>query len=121
ICLCLTPTRYLWSGYKEYFKNSLLRFISQPIVSLLRKWDFAAAQRPDSYIAISREVAKRLKKYYKKDAVVIYPPIELKKIRLPKKPKNDFFLVVSRLVPYKRIDIAIEACNKLQLPLKIVG
>lgn len=121
ICISLTPTRYLWSGYKEYFKNPVLRFISRPIVALLRKWDFAAAQRPDSYIAISQEVARRLKKYYRKVAPVIYPPIELTKTRLPRKATNDYFLVVSRLVPYKKIDIAIHACNKLQLPLKIVG
>lgn len=121
ICLCLTPTRYLWSGYKEYFKNPMLRLVSRPIVMLLRKWDFAAAQRPDSYIAISQEVARRLKKYYKKAAPVIYPPIELLRTRLPQKATNDYFLVVCRLVPYKKIDIAIKACNRLQLPLKIVG
>lgn len=121
ICLCLTPTRYLWSGYKEYFKNPLLAWVSKPIVYLLRKWDFAAAQRPDAYIAISKEVARRLKKYYKKNAPVIYPPIELPQVRSSKKEQNAYFLIVSRLVPYKRIDIAIEACNELQLPLKIVG
>ena len=121
ICICLTPTRYLWSGYKEYFKNPLLRFFATPMVWLLRKWDFAAAQRPDSYIAISQEVARRLKKYYKKIAPVIYPPIELKRTRLPKMQKNEYFLIVSRLVPYKKIDLAIEACNRLKLPLKIIG
>lgn len=121
ICICLTPTRYLWSGYKEYFKNPVLRFVSRPIVWFLRKWDFAAAQRPDTYIAISEEVARRVKKYYKKTAPVIYPPLMLTKSRPAKVQKNDYFLVVSRLVPYKRIDIAIEACNTLKLPLKIVG
>lgn len=121
ICICLTPTRYLWSGYTDYFKNPVLRFISQPIVWFLRKWDFAAAQRPDTYIAISQEVARRLKKYYKKVAPVIYPPLMLSRSRLPKIQRNEYFLVVSRLVPYKRIDIVIEACNRLKLPLKIVG
>ena len=121
VCICLTPTRYLWSGYKEYFKNPAFRFLATPMIWLLRKWDFAAAQRPDTYIAISKEVARRVKQYYKKDAVVIYPPIGIKKGRLPKTQTNDYFLIVSRLVPYKRIDIAIEACNKLQLPLKIIG
>lgn len=121
ICLSLTPTRYLWSGYKEYFHNPFLRFFAMPIVILLRKWDFAAAQRPDVYLAISNEVAKRIKKYYKKTAQVIYPPLQLQPSRMGKTSQNDFFLVVSRLVPYKRIDIAVEAANKLQIPLKIIG
>ena len=121
ICISLTPTRYLWSGYDDYFKNKVLRFVATPVVWLLRKWDFAAAQRPDAYIAISKEVARRVQKFYKKTASVIYPPIGLEKKRLPKLQHNDYFLIVSRLVPYKRIDIAIEACNSLQLPLKIVG
>ncbi len=121
ICICLTPTRYLWSGYDEYFASQILRILSRPIISLLRKWDFAAAQRPDIYVAISEEVARRLKKYYKKSSQVIYPSIELHKRKLSEIQENTYFLVVSRLVPYKRIDIAIEACNELQLPLKIIG
>ncbi len=121
ICICLTPTRYLWSGYTEYFSNHLLKFVTKFIVSLLRKWDFAASRRPDEYIAISKEVQRRIKKYYKKPSQVIYPPIQLEKKRLPQKVHNDYFLVVSRLIPYKRIDIAIKACNSLGVPLKIVG
>ena len=121
ICICLTPTRYLWSGYNEYFKNSFFKIVTYPLVFILRKWDIVASKRPDKYIAISKEVVRRVKKYYKKDATLIYPPVVLGKKAFFKKQKNDYFLIVSRLVPYKRVDIAIEACNSLRLPLKIVG
>lgn len=129
VCICLTPTRYLWSGYEEYFRNPLLKFISKPAVSYLRNWDKIASQRPDSYIAISQEVRKRIKKYYGRDSKVIYPPVTLGtrnqslevSTRLQAPVTKRYFLVVSRLVPYKRIDLVIRACNKLKLPLKIAG
>lgn len=126
ICLCLTPTRYLWSGYEEYFKSQLVKIISYPAIWFLRRWDVVAAQRNDYFIAISKEVQSRIKKYYKRDSNVIYPPLMLNSSLLARGParKGNFFLVVSRLsrfVPYKRIDIAIEAANKLKIPLKIVG
>lgn len=120
ICYCLTPTRYLWSGYDEYFKNPLLRVVSLPFVSYLRKWDKIAASRPDHFIAISTEVKKRIKKYYNLDSTVIFPPL----FDLPKNVKSekgDYFLVVSRLVSYKRVDLAIKACQELGVSLKIVG
>lgn len=124
VCYCLTPTRYLWSDYEDYFKNSLLRIISKPAVFYLRKWDKIASKRPDIYIAISEEVRKRIKKYYNRDSIVIYPPVELNLAKLKEEKNNiksDYFLIVSRLVPYKRIDIAVSAFNKLKLPLKIIG
>lgn len=123
ICYNLTPTRYLWSGYSEYFANSFLRFITKPAITYLRYWDTIAAMRPDQYIAISENVAKRIRTYYKRDATVIYPPIMLEDSKKTKGSILDhgYFLIVSRLVPYKRIDIAVEAFNKLGLPLKIVG
>lgn len=136
ICYCLTPTRYLWSGYKEYFKNDIFRFLSKPIVSYLQEWDIVAAQRPDTFIAISKEVQKRIKKYYGRDSELVYPPVETafsslassvqltnKKLNATKldAKRSSYFLIVSRLVPYKRIDIAINACNQLNLPLKIIG
>lgn len=127
ICYCLTPTRYLWSGYDEYFKNELLRFLSKPAVSYLKRYDKIASERPNFYIAISKEVQKRIKKFYGKDSTVVYPPLTLasrlkaSSVQLKEKNRSPYFLVVSRLVPYKRIDIAIEACNMLKLPLKVVG
>jgi len=134
ICYMLTPTRYLWSGYKDYFKNEWLRLFALPLVAYLRFWDKAAAQRPDKIIAISEEVRSRIKRYYKRDSKVIYPPLTLgskyqvasimnEKIHNTKYiiPNTGFYLIVSRLVPYKRIDIAIKAFNALGLTLKIVG
>lgn len=124
ICYCLTPTRYLWSGYEDYFKNPVLRLFSKPAVSYLRNWDKIASQRPDRYIAISTAVQDRIKKYYKEDSTTIYPPPafinrDTEDIGFS---KGDYFLVVSRLTNfYKRVDLAIKACNYLKLPLKIVG
>lgn len=125
ICYCLTPTRYLWSGYDMYFHNQALKYSAQPVISYLREWDLVAATRPDVYVAISGEVQKRIKTYYNRDASIIYPPLTLNSQHVTRNTKhgnkNDYFLIVSRLVPYKRIDIAIEACNRLGLPLKIIG
>lgn len=124
ICYCLTPTRYLWSGYDEYFPSETLRFLSKPAVSYLRTWDSMAASRPDMYVAISKEVQGRIKKYYGRDSEVVYPPVDLSikyKVLSIKYREEGYFLVVSRLVPYKRVDLAIEACNRLQVSLKIVG
>jgi len=118
ICYCLTPTRYLWSGYDEYFKNPLLKILSKPVVLYLKFWDKIAAQRPDEYIAISKEVQGRISKYYDRNSTVVYPSIEIQNYE---KESRDYFLIVSRLVSYKKIDLAIEAFNKLKLPLKIIG
>jgi len=131
ICYCLTPTRYLWSGYKDYFNNPVLRFLSFPVVWYLKFWDKIAAQRPDAYIAISKEVQMRIKKYYGRESTVVYPPIEISNLKsqISNKSQNakykiqniPYFLIVSRLVPYKKIDLAIRTFNKLKLPLKIIG
>lgn len=125
ISYILTPTRYLWSHYGTYFSNSILRFLSFPVVTFLRLWDQIAAQRPDVLATISYTSQARIKKYYNRDAEVVYPPIDTEKWSNSNKRvqigDKNYFLVVSRLVKYKRVDIAIEACNMLRLPLKIVG
>lgn len=123
LCYCLTPTRYLWSGFAIYFQNQILRFFAQPIIQYLKQWDIFAAQRPDMMIAISEEVKKRILHYYDRDVAVIYPPITLDTNKNSKREVIDknYFLIISRLVPYKRIDLAIKACNQLKLPLKIIG
>ena len=120
ICYCLTPTRYLWSGYETYFSNPLLRFVSTPFVSYLQNWDRIAAQRPDFYYSISNEVSTRIKKYYKRESEVIYPPLGLRG-KISKQKREDFYILVGRFVPYKKIDLAIEAFNKTGQKLKIVG
>lgn len=131
VCLMLTPTRYLWSGYDEYFENPLLRSISKPIINYLRWWDKVAAMRPDKIVAISTEVKSRIKKYYDRDSQIIFPPVDLNhentKLQIGKKVNNnlslptDYYLYVGRLVKYKRVDLLIEVFNELNLPLVIVG
>lgn len=123
ICICLTPTRYLWSGYNDYFKNPILRFFATPIISYLQTWDKIASQRPDYYIAISKEVQNRIKKYYHRESTVIYPAVELTDTKIVKENKG-YFLVVSRIskfTQYKKIDLAVKAATKLSLPLIVVG
>ena len=123
ICYCLTPTRYLWSGHDEYFSNKALRFLSRPAVSYLRRWDMIAASRPDTMVAISKEVQERIFRYYGRKSEIIYPPLSLQneQDRKVKAVKGPYFLVVSRLVPYKRVDLAVKACTSLNLPLIVVG
>src|SRR5581483_7103166 len=96
--ICLTPTRYLWSGYSEYFKNSFFRRIVTPLIWLLRIYDKKVAADPHIFIAISQEVRKRIRKYYGRDSVILYPPLtKFPKIKENKLMMNDYFLVVSRL------------------------
>lgn len=125
ICYCLTPTRYLWSGYDTYFSNKTLKTLTKPVVSSLKKWDKIAAYRPDLMIAISKEVQERIKKYYGRDSVIIYPPLNVKanqkQQNTSQKKQKPYFLVVSRFVSYKRLDIAIEALSELGMPLKVIG
>lgn len=121
VCYCLTPTRYLWSGYDEYFKKTPLKVISKPVVSYLRTWDKIAAQRPDVIVAISKTVRERIKRYYGRDSAVIYPPVTLSAINRQSSAIGNFYLVVSRLVPYKRVDLAVEAFNQLGRQLVVVG
>lgn len=122
ICYLLTPTRYLWSHYEEYFKNKIFKKITFSIVKFLREIDVRSSKNPHKIIAISSEVQKRIKKYYGRSSEIIFPPVE--KIKFNSKIKNKFknyFLVVSRLVSYKKVDLVIEAFNELGLPLLIVG
>lgn len=127
ICICLTPTRYLWSEYKTYFGKRSGRFFTKPLVAYLRAWDKVAAQRPDILLAISKTVQDRIKKYYGRDSEILYPPLFLSQEQGARgKVHGDkgYFLVVSRLsrfTPHKRVEVAIQAANKLGLPLKVVG
>ncbi len=123
VCLCLTPTRYLWSQYDLYFRNSLFKTITKPVVAYLRSWDRIASNRPDLLVANSKAVRARIKKYYGRESEVIYPPVDLDNFstaKLKTKKKN-YYLVVSRLVKYKKVDLAIRAFNELDKPLIIVG
>jgi len=123
VCYCLTPTRYLWSSKATYESSVGLMGAGLRLLSpTLRRWDEVVSTRPDHYIAISNRVRERINTYYHRDADVIYPPVIVRdqgsEIR---GQKDSYFLVVSRLVPYKRIDIIIDAFNKLGWPLTIIG
>lgn len=133
ICYLLTPTRYLWSHEKEYRQGFLAEVIKKPIFTYLKWWDVAAAKRPDVIIPISSTVAKRCQKYYSRETqAVIYPPVELtadtteaQELPAPLKSagftSGEYYLVVARLVGYKRIDLAIQACAELGRNLVIIG
>jgi glycosyltransferase involved in cell wall biosynthesis len=118
-----TPMRYAWDLYDEYFKDRvsgpkdrLLRMV----MARLRAWDTKACSRVDRFIAISHHVADRIKRHYHEEAEVIYPPVDLNRFRVSD-GDDGYYLVVSALAPYKRIDLAIEACARMKRPLKIIG
>lgn len=125
ICYCHTPMRWCWN-YDEYVEREHLgkaaRRVLPFLITGLRVWDQTSAMRVDSFIANSPVVADRIQKYYRREAVVIPPPVEAARFPFnPETQPEDYFLILSRLIPYKRIDLAIEACNKLRLPLIIIG
>ncbi|HLQ11007.1 MAG TPA: glycosyltransferase [Ktedonobacteraceae bacterium] len=125
ICYCHTPMRWCWN-YDEYVEREHLgkmaRMVLPFFITNLRVWDQTTSMRVDHFIANSPVVADRIQKYYRREAVVIPPPVEASRFLFePGTPPEDYFLIVSRLMPYKRIDLAIEACNRLQLPLVIIG
>jgi len=128
ICYCHTPTRYLWDMGEQYLEESIKgaslihqkRFIARAVLNYLRMWDQTAAKRVDYFIANSNFTAQRIKKYYKKKAGVVYPPVNTNKFSINEKP-GKYFLVVSRLSRYKRIDLVVEAFNRLGWPLLIAG
>lgn len=125
ICYCHTPMRWCWN-YDEYVEREGLGRLSRAvlpfIITWLRVWDQTTAMRVDHFIANSPAVAERIAKYYRRDSVVIPPPVDADRFYFdPATQPEDYFLIVSRLLPYKRIDLAIQACNALQLPLVIIG
>jgi glycosyltransferase involved in cell wall biosynthesis len=123
VCYCYTPSRFAWM-YQEYVERQELppgaRFVLPAVVGRLRKWDYAAGQRPDEMIGISRAVAERIRTFYGRVAKVIEPPVNVADYA-PSDNVDEYFLIVARLAPYKRIDIAVEACTRLGVPLKVVG
>ena len=122
LCYCYSPMRYLWDAHSAYFRAmpTLTRRVFRPVSHYVRNWDFAAAQRVDSFIAISRYIARRIRKYYRRDSIVIYPPVDTSQGYLADS-HDDYYLTVGRLVPYKRTDILIDACCQLGRKLLIVG
>jgi len=123
-CYCHTPTRYLWDDLETYVEKLKIPNITKKMVAEklkgLRQWDFEAAQRVDYFIANSEFIAQKIKKYYQQDSKVIYPPVEVDKFHSDLN-KEDYYIIVSRLMPYKKVDLVVKAFNQLKLPLKIIG
>ncbi|MCY4072983.1 MAG: glycosyltransferase [Chloroflexi bacterium] len=125
ICYCLAPTRYVWQ-LDNYLAGEGLgkptEILIRPLVKLMRRWDYAAAQRVSHFIAISSAIKRRIKTFYDRESSIIFPPVDTSRFQPAlEKEIEDYFLVVSRLIPYKRIDLAIQAASELGLPLKIAG
>lgn len=121
---CLTPTRYIWDDSQKYLKEFRLsrffRSLAPFFLNYVRVWDFESSHRPDQMVAISKFVAERIKKYYQRTPSIIYPPVNVESFSISDQVES-YFLMVGRFLPYKKFDLAIEAFNKLGLPLKIIG
>ncbi|MCY3912648.1 MAG: glycosyltransferase [Chloroflexi bacterium] len=123
VCYCLTPTRFIWmpeayllrEGYPAWLPRALA-----PLLWWMRRWDRAAAQKVTQFVAISQAVAERIRRFYGREAMVVHPPVHTTRFA-PTTEVGDYFLVVSRLIPYKRIDLAVRACTEASLPLVVVG
>ncbi len=119
-----TPMRYVWDMYEEYFgagrAGRLTRRIIPFFANYLRMWDVTSANRVDHFIANSQHVARRIAKYYRREATVIYPPVDTGKFPLSQKA-GKYYLMLTALVPYKKVDLAIRVFNELEEPLYIVG
>lgn len=130
ISYCHVPTQYYWQMYDSYMKNPgfgmlnpIVKFFFRLMVGPLRKGDYEAAQIPDYYITISDYAKGLIKQYYDREAVVIHPPVEVEDFtkRINANPKADYYIITSRQVNWKRIDLAIKACIKLKRRLLVVG
>jgi len=123
------PTHYYWSRYDEYLRNPgfgkldwLARLALKVLVGPMRKWDYKAAQRPDKLVANSTHIQSEIKKYYRRDSTVVFPPVNIARFKsLAKNTERSGFVSVSRLAPYKRIDLAVQVCTDLNVPLTVLG
>jgi len=122
VCYCHTPMRYAWDLQADYLAaiHAVARPAARAALAWLRRWDRATASRVHHFLANSQHVASRIQRHYGRQATVIYPPVDVD-VFTPGGDPQDFYLVVSRLVPYKRVDVAVEAFNRLGRPLVVVG
>jgi glycosyltransferase involved in cell wall biosynthesis len=125
VCYCLTPTRFVWD-FDTYVKREQVgrtaQWVLRPFLGSLRRWERAAADRVDDFVAISRAVHSRIRAFYERDSTIIYPPVDTRRFAPSQEVDHDgYFLIISRLIPYKRIDLAVRAFTELGLPLWIGG
>lgn len=128
ICYCFTPVHYYWRHYHEYLAhpgfalfNPLARLGLRLMVNPLKKRDLAAAKKVDHFIAISKHIRDDIQTYYNRDSSIIHPPVQLERFAASTPHKRHGFVTVGRLVPYKKVDLIIQACNQLHAPLTVVG
>lgn len=122
LCYCFTPMRYAWSFYDEYFgRNPLKKAVIKPVLNRLRDWDRRTSGQVDVFVTLSKHVQHRIKEFYGREAQVVYPPVDTEFFTPGAAQPAAFDLIVSALVPYKRIDLAVRAYNRLGYPLKIAG
>src|SRR5215467_3554494 len=127
LCYCLTPMRYAWDQFDAYFGpdrvGAVGSAVMRQVMSRMARWDRDTANRADRYVAISHYVAGRIRRYYNRDSTVVYPPVDTRFFTPATTAGNGerYALVVSALVPYKRVDLAIEAARLARVPLKVVG
>src|SRR5450432_279499 len=123
VCYCHTPTRWVWN-YDNYSKresfSTLQRAVLGQLIKVLKHWDKGAARQPDHFVANSKVVAERIRAAYGRSAEVIHPPIDINRFH-PTSEQDDYYVVLSRLVPYKRIDLAVKACTALHKNLIVIG
>jgi glycosyltransferase involved in cell wall biosynthesis len=120
VCYCFTPMRYAWHMRDAYFGGLKARAVAA-LLAGLRDWDRRTAERVSHFVAISATVRRRIAECYGRDSTVIYPPVDTDFYCTAPVRRQDFYLVVSAFAPYKRLDLAIEACNRLRRPLVIIG
>lgn len=124
ICYCHTPMRFAWDYWPRYLDEQKIgpikRFVVSRMISRLRLWDYFSAKRVDHWVANSQHVAARIKKFYGADAQVINPPVQTDQLR-PKGEREDYYVTLATLTPYKKVNVAIEACNQLKRKLVVIG
>jgi len=122
VCYCFTPMRYAWHQREQYFRDAGLKAkLRDSLLSRIREWDKRTATNVTHFIAISETIRTRIRECYDRDSVVIHPPVDTEFYTPANVSREDFYLVVSALAPYKRFDLAIEACKKLQRQLVVIG
>lgn len=122
LCYCFTPMRYVWDLREQYMAalDPVRRWIARPVLNRLKIWDFENSKRVKAFAAISNCVAQRIKRDYARESRVIYPAVDTNRLAVVSR-KDNYFVTVSRLVPYKRVDLIAETFSELGLPLKIIG
>lgn len=121
ICYCLTPMRYVWDKVDDYFGTGLKRRLAGPMIDRLRRWDVETVPRVHRWVAISHEVRDRIRRWYGRESDVLFPPGNDAFYTPAETPREDWYLFAGALVPYKRVDLAVEACRALGRKIKVIG